>query len=559
MLLTIAIIVGAIVVLALIISFMEQKKAAKKQAQVQAEQEYELSRQAAKEKMQLAVNANQGIEVAEAEQTGISDADLEKIKAAYRILETDVEAWEARQQREREWTAEELAIIQKDQLKYRMYFDEAFYEKHQYAVSSDEWRKWTDLFSSLLERHARLIAEAEDSATETEWEEDEEADEKVATVTVQPSDISTMAHTDDEVMVRQAIAAAEQAVAEVTRAECFTQAVDAETSALSETEMPSEHPAPIHTDDEVMVRQAIAAAEQAVAEVTRAECFAQAAGTETSVLSETEMPSETETPSEREIPSEQPVAWVAENAGEVSTAQEGDFLRLSEHAVHQAVYVVDEHTESLTGRERELWEYANRRNLSKREAGDRYQRYLGYLYECAGWKVEYYGLTKGVDNSNRGIDLICQKGDHIHFVQTKYWSNSVAAKTNINNVIERELKHMQKIIRKRDLSGHIQAVLAVKPQLSAQAAADVARSGVLLLDNLAIRPYPLVKCHTGKRGSKKYLLPYLPEKNAAKWDEIKNGAWEAYDLVQMDLSNGDCYVETPAAAEALGYKYRNRA
>ena len=87
----------------------------------------------------------------------------------------------------------------------------------------------------------------------------------------------------------------------------------------------------------------------------------------------------------------------------------------------------------------------------------------------------------------------------------------------------------------------------------------MARAGVLLLDNLSIRPYPLVKCHTGKRGSKKYLLPYLPEKNAAKWDEIKSGAWEAYDLVQMDLSNGDCYVETPAAAEALGYKYRNRA
>ncbi|PJO77517.1 hypothetical protein [Neisseria sp. N177_16] len=173
--------------------------------------------------------------------------------------------------------------------------------------------------------------------------------------------------------------------------------------------------------------------------------------------------------------------------------------------------------------------------------------------------MEYYGLTEGVANSNRGIDLICEKDGITHFVQTKYWSNGVVAKTNVNNVIDRIVKNMQSIIDKRAIRGDVQAVLAAKPKLSEQVAAYAQEQGVLLLDDLTLQAYPLVKCHTGKRGSKKYFLPYLADKNPAKYEEIRQGAWEPYDLVRMDMANGDVYVHTIEEAENLGYKYSNRA
>lgn len=41
--------------------------------------------------------------------------------------------------------------------------------------------------------------------------------------------------------------------------------------------------------------------------------------------------------------------------------------------------------------------------------GRLYERYLGYLYECDGWQVEYHGIVKGLEDLGR--DLICSKGN----------------------------------------------------------------------------------------------------------------------------------------------------
>lgn len=489
--LILVLIVGLIVALAWLLGVWEQKKKAKIEAEKKLEQENEQSRQAAKEKMQLAVVANHGEEPLEAEQTDISDSDLNKIKAAYAKFEKDVIAWETKLQSSPELSVEDQAAIRKEQLKYRMYFDEAFYEKHRDSVASAEWRAWTDSFSELLERHARLIEEEE------------------------PADEDDMAEEDSH-------------------------------------DMPSESELPVDHERAQPLPEQTVATEETTVEAARGQD------------SPTEPAAETQPP----VSSQTDVAAVDEQVATIaaephtqetalSVPDNGNIFNAAFTAADAPRAEVDE--DALRGRERELWEYANRRNLSKREAGDRYERYLGYLYERAGWQVEYYGLTEGVANSNRGIDLICTKGGAIHFVQTKYWSDGVAAKTNINNVIDRIVKNMQNVVEKRRIQGNVQAVLAAKPKLSAEVEAYAAEQGVWLLDNLPVQPYPLVKCHTGKRGSKKYFLPFLQDKNPAKYEEIKQGAWEPYDLVEMNRANGDCYVHTIEEAEALGYKYSNRA
>ncbi|WP_416191084.1 hypothetical protein [Neisseria sp. CCUG12390] len=482
----IALIILLIVALAMILSWVEHRKKSRLDAEKQTEQENALSRQVAKEKMQLAVVANHGEEPAESSQTDISDTDLEKIKAAYAKFEKDVQAWEAKLQVKPEFSADEENVIRKEQLKYRMYFEQAFYKKHGNSVASQEWRQWTDAFSGLLERHARLIAEDE---PEPDDEDDEDEDSSEASTTEAESRIP---------------------------------------SETNETEMtadrPSENNQTVEEHDEDFDTESLRASGGDVDEA------------------ETDRP-------QQETVAEKPDA---EN-GNIALAS---IFPSGFTAADAPRGEVDE--EELKGRERELWEYANRRNLSKREAGDRYERYLGYLYERAGWRVEYYGLTEGVANANRGIDLICEKDGVTHFVQTKYWSEGVVAKTNVNNVIDRIVKNMQGIIEKRAIRGEVHAVLAAKPKLSEQVAAYAQEQGVVLLDDLAVQPYPLVKCHTGKRGSRKYFLPYLADKNPAKYEEIHQGGWEPYDLVRMDIGGGDVYVHTIEEAEALGYKYSNR-
>lgn len=64
--------------------------------------------------------------------------------------------------------------------------------------------------------------------------------------------------------------------------------------------------------------------------------------------------------------------------------------------------------------------YRNR-NKSRAEIGRDYERYIGYLYEQEGYNVEYFGIQQGLEDMGR--DLICKKGDVIHIVQCKCWSN----------------------------------------------------------------------------------------------------------------------------------------
>lgn len=65
--------------------------------------------------------------------------------------------------------------------------------------------------------------------------------------------------------------------------------------------------------------------------------------------------------------------------------------------------------------------YINR-NHSPVAIGRIYERYLGYLYESAGWQVEYHGIIKGYEDLGR--DLICIKGNEVKIVQAKCWSRN---------------------------------------------------------------------------------------------------------------------------------------
>ena len=64
------------------------------------------------------------------------------------------------------------------------------------------------------------------------------------------------------------------------------------------------------------------------------------------------------------------------------------------------------------------------RKRSAWTAGIQYERYIGYLYEQDGFKVEYHGALQGKEDI--GIDLICKKGEEVQIVQCKRLSPTKA-------------------------------------------------------------------------------------------------------------------------------------
>lgn len=462
---------------------------------------------AAREKLQAQMaGAFEHEKEAAADVSAIPEQDLQRIEAAFAKFKEAVEGWEAKL-KQAEFTPEEVHAIEVEQRKFHMYVDKVFYEKQQAAVASDEWRQWTDAFGGLFERHAALIA-----VPEEEIEEEDDEDEEPLFAPLKPAEEKTAEPEE----------AAENTNGEV---ETAVSGVD-DTGSTSESAQPEQAEV---AEEKQTNTAATAEAEKKTAEKTE----------NAAVNAETDDREPTGASTGR--PSE-----IMADAQIFSP----EFLRES------TPYPLEE--QGLKGKERDLYEYAHRRNLSKREAGDRYERYIGYLYERAGWPVEYYGLTEGVANSNRGIDLICYGADATHFVQTKHWTEGVVAKTNIRNVIDRVAKNAQQLAEKRPVSGKIVPVLVVKPELAAEYFDYAAEQGVRLFHDVSVQLYPQVKCTTGKRGSRKYFVPFLKEKTAEKVQETLDGAWEPYDLVRMDTASGDVHVHTLAEAEALGYKYSTR-
>lgn len=72
----------------------------------------------------------------------------------------------------------------------------------------------------------------------------------------------------------------------------------------------------------------------------------------------------------------------------------------------------------------EKYQLALTRYWSKKKTpwvlGRDYERYVGYLYETAGYQVYYQGIIKGFEDFGR--DLICTKDNLVEIVQCKYWS-----------------------------------------------------------------------------------------------------------------------------------------
>ena len=182
------------------------------------------------------------------------------------------------------------------------------------------------------------------------------------------------------------------------------------------------------------------------------------------------------------------------------------------------------------------------------EIGRDYERYIGYLYETEGFRVEYMGIEKGLEDLGR--DLICIKGSEINIVQCKCWAgHKTIHEKHINQLYGTAVKyfidHRQLINSKKSLtlfpdlinSGQIKATFVTSTKLSDTAKKFADALGIKVIQEKPLEKYPVIKCNIASDGERIYHLPFDQQ----------------YDKTLIKNS-GEFYAATVKEAESKGFR-----
>ena len=134
----------------------------------------------------------------------------------------------------------------------------------------------------------------------------------------------------------------------------------------------------------------------------------------------------------------------------------------------------------------------------KLNIGLEFERYCGYTFEKAGFKVKYWGILNG--KKDGGIDLVAKKKEKTLYIQCKYWGNNKTIRENtISQLFGASLKmaidegeNYESFIKKVK-SKKIEMVLLTKTELSIEAKEFCKKLDIIYFENIEIEDYPRVK------------------------------------------------------------------
>lgn len=182
------------------------------------------------------------------------------------------------------------------------------------------------------------------------------------------------------------------------------------------------------------------------------------------------------------------------------------------------------------------------------EIGRDYERFIGYLYEQEGYKVQYLGIEKGLEDLGR--DLVCIKKDKIEIVQCKYWAaHKTIHEKHINQLYGTVVKYFidqsstegnnNGLMIFSDLVGskNISGTFITSTKLSETAKLFARALGINFIENKQLDDYPLIKCNINALGEKIYHLPFDQQ----------------YDKTVIK-NDGEFYASTVNEAEQKGFR-----
>ncbi len=174
-----------------------------------------------------------------------------------------------------------------------------------------------------------------------------------------------------------------------------------------------------------------------------------------------------------------------------------------------------------------------RKKKNNWELGRDYERYIGYRYENKGWQVKYQGIIEGFDDLGR--DLIATKDSSTQIVQCKHWSK-------YKTIHEKHIFQLygSMIAYKADHPNkNVLGVFVTSTVLSERAKKFADILGITIKEQFPLLQYPSVKCNISRKDRAKiYHLPFDQQ----------------YDKTIVEEERNECYAETVAEAEALGFR-----
>jgi hypothetical protein len=206
---------------------------------------------------------------------------------------------------------------------------------------------------------------------------------------------------------------------------------------------------------------------------------------------------------------------------------------------------------SITDRNQKALDRYWNRDKSPWQIGRDYERYIGYLYEKNGFKVQYHGIEKVREDLGR--DLICTKGDKIEIVQCKYWSTKKGIPIRENHItqlygttVKYFLDHVRinygvQIALFPELLKHsnIIPVLVTTTELSNTAKEFATVLGIKVNKISMDNNYPCIKCNINFQTNEYiYHLPFDQQ----------------YDNTIIDMNKGERWAKTVKEAESFGFR-----
>lgn len=169
------------------------------------------------------------------------------------------------------------------------------------------------------------------------------------------------------------------------------------------------------------------------------------------------------------------------------------------------------------------------------EVGIEYERFVGYMYERHGYKVQYHGALMG--KQDMGRDLVATKGGQTLVIQCKRWAKEKTI--HEKHIFQLYGSTVQMMV---DSNQACTPVFVTTTTLSELAKKCAEYLHIEVAENYEYREYPLIKCNISNSGEKIFHLPFDQQ----------------YDRVQISAAKGEKYVATIEEAEKLGFRRAHR-
>ena len=171
-------------------------------------------------------------------------------------------------------------------------------------------------------------------------------------------------------------------------------------------------------------------------------------------------------------------------------------------------------------------------NKTDWQIGRDYELYIGQLCEKLGYKVEYTGIAKRLEDMGRDLIVINESSPDTYIIQCKNWSQR--AEIHEKHIFQ---LYGSTVLYKIDNPFlNVKAVFVTTTNLSpkAQEFAEVLDIEVI---HAKMNEFPRIKCNINNDGEKIYHLPFDQQ----------------YDKVQI-INEGERYATTVAEAEEAGFR-----